>query len=88
VTNLQLPDPDRDPNPEYTYNKITTSVVQRSDGWHVVLKKWHDQTGVERIEESAMRWMTEGAASDVATKLAHQMRQRIENSHAGRGPGR
>lgn len=81
MTNFQLPDPDREQNPTYNFNKITTSVVRRSDGWHIIIRKWHDETGAERLEESSMRWATEEAAEATAIKVAETMRERITKSY-------
>jgi hypothetical protein len=63
--------------PAYQYNKITGSVVQRSDGWHAVIRKWHSETGVERYEESTTSWANEQAASRAVTQVVELMQQRL-----------
>lgn len=77
MSNFQLPDPNRDQNPGYVFDRITGSTIKRDDGYHVVIRKWHSGSGAERFEESTMRWMTEGAAEAAAEKVLHEMRQRI-----------
>lgn len=63
--------------PAYQYNKITGSVVGRSDGWHAVIRKWHSETGVERYEESTASWASEQAASKAVTQVVELMQQRL-----------
>ncbi len=77
MSNIQLPDPDRDQNPHQTYDRITGSVIMRSDGWHAVIRKWHSQTGVERYEESKMRWSKEENAKAAVEKVVNTMRERL-----------
>lgn len=63
--------------PRYEYNSITGSVVHRHDGWHVVIRKFHTDTGVERYEQSKMRWKTEDAAKAAVIAIVNEMLKRI-----------
>lgn len=63
--------------PAYQYNKITGSVVRRSDGWHAVIRKWHSETGVERYEESTASWVSEQTATKAVTQVVETMRERL-----------
>lgn len=79
-------------NPHATFNKLTTSIAREDDGWHVVIRFFHTETGAERTEKSQMRWMSETKANQAAVTIAHEMQSRIEKSYGkglglGRGPG-
>jgi outer membrane PBP1 activator LpoA protein len=68
-------------NPHATFNKLTTSVQVEADGWHVLIRFFHTETGAERVEKSSRRWATEKQATQAAVTIAHTMQERIEKSY-------
>ena len=77
-------------NPHAVFNRISTQIVRQRDGWAIVLKLSHDETGAERTELSGVRFKTEGEARHAATIIATKMRERLlgRDNYLGRGPGR
>ena len=73
-------------NPHATFNKLETKVKKTPEGWRVVIRYFHTETGAEHLEMSQRRWNNEQGATQAATTIAHEMQSRIERSY-GRGPG-
>lgn len=64
--------------PHVTYNRITGSTVQKGDHkFHVVIRKWHTDTGAERFETSTLFWPTEAEAQRAANVVVARMSERI-----------
>lgn len=67
--------------PHTTYNRITASITKDFVGrrlvYRIVLRKWHDQTGVERYEKSSAWFKSQAEATAYANRIADEYRRRL-----------